>query len=388
MDFIPYGRQHITNEDIQNVVRVLKSDFITQGPEVKAFEEAIAKKVGAKYSLAVNSATSALHIAIKAMGVGSGDYVWTSPITFVASSNCALYEGAKVDFVDIDPVTYNFSYDAFCRKLEEAKKEGKVPKVIIPVHFSGQSCEMEKISALCREYGVKIIEDASHAIGAKYKDSYVGNCKYSDVTVFSFHPVKIVTTGEGGVALTNSPDIFTKMELYRSHGVTRDLNLINNKNEGAWYYEQVGLGYNYRITDIQAALGLSQLNRLDEYILKRHEISLRYKELLEGFPLILPSEIEDSYSAYHLYVVQIDKSRSSVRRREVFDFMRSKNIGVNVHYIPVHTQPYYQSIGFEKGMFPISENFYDSALSLPMFPTLTEDEQIYVCETLKEALND
>ncbi|MBC98969.1 MAG: UDP-4-amino-4,6-dideoxy-N-acetyl-beta-L-altrosamine transaminase [Halobacteriovoraceae bacterium] len=386
MKFIPYGRQHITDSDIEAVVNVLKSDFITQGPEVEAFENKIGEIVGSKYCLAMNSATSALHVAIKALGVGKGDYVWTSPITFVASANCALYEGASIDFVDVDPQTYNFSVTRFKEKLTLAKKEGRIPKVIIVVHFSGQSCDMSEISALCKEFDIKIIEDASHAIGGRYKDTMIGSCRYSDITIFSFHPVKIVTTGEGGVAVTNEDLLAEKMELFRSHGVTRKQELLGVVDEGGWYYEQVDLGFNYRMTDIQASLGRSQLNRLSQYIERRHEVATFYHTTLKDSAFITPMQIETSYSAYHLYVIRVDRSKTNKSRREIFDYLRSKGVGVNVHYIPVHTQPYYRELGFKEGMFPNAEAYYESAISLPMFPTITDEELRYVVATLKESL--
>jgi UDP-4-amino-4,6-dideoxy-N-acetyl-beta-L-altrosamine transaminase len=371
---IPYGRQDISDEDIEAVVAVLRSDFITQGPSIRGFEEAIADYCGAAHAVAVNSATSALHIACLALGVGPGDLVWTSPITFVASSNCALYCGADVDFVDIDDATANMSVEALAAKLAAAETAGRLPKVVIPVHLCGTSCDMKAIRELGDRYGFKIIEDASHAIGGRYLDLPVGSCAHSDITVFSFHPVKIITTGEGGMAVTNDPQLAQRMDLLRSHGVTRDPSLMTREGDGPWYYQQVDLGFNYRITDIQAALGLSQMSRLDEFVARRHEIADWYDEHLAKLPLQLPVRPTDSYSALHLYVIRVDLENTQRTHREVFERLRAQDIGVNLHYIPVYTQPYYKRLGFAAGLCPAAEHYYARAISLPLYPGLTESD--------------
>lgn len=386
MSHIPYGKQEIQQSDIDAVMEVLTSDFLTQGPKVPAFESAVADKVGARHALAVNSATSALHIACLALGLGEGDWLWTTPVTFVASANCGLYCGAQVDFVDIDPNTYNISVDELREKLQKAAKESSLPKVLVVVHLCGQPCEMHAIKALADRYGVKVIEDASHAIGGKYQGEYVGNCRYSDITVFSFHPVKIITTAEGGMALTNSDELAGKMDLLRSHGITRNSELMTHEPDGPWYYQQVGLGFNYRMTELQAALGLSQLGRLDEYVAKRHELAKRYDELLQELPVTCPYQHPDSYSGLHLYVIRLNLAEISVRHREVFESLRERGIGVNLHYIPVHTQPYYQQFGFKSDDFPEAMNYYREAISLPMYPNLTDDEQDDVVKALEKAL--
>ena len=383
---IPYGRQEITQADIDAVVETLLSDFITQGPAVPRFEKALADYCGASHTIAVNSATSALHIACLALGVGEGDWLWTSPNTFVASANCGLYCGAKVDFVDIDPKTYNMSSALLKQKLEQAEKEGILPKVVVPVHFAGQSCDMQEIYKLGQQYGFKIIEDASHAIGGKYRGNPIGNCQYSDITVFSFHPVKIITTAEGGIATTNDGELAIKLQRLRSHGITRDIDSMSELSEGPWYYQQIELGFNYRMTDIQAALGFSQLQRLDQYIERRHEIKEQYDLMLEQLPLILPWQHPDTYSALHLYPVKVDARYTSKTRKAVFESMRSAGIGVNVHYIPVHTQPFYKKFGFKKGDFPNAETYYSQALSLPMYPLLTGNQQSYVVNTLEKVI--
>ena len=383
---IPYGRQEITADDIQAVKSVLESDYLTQGPFVPAFERKVADYCGASHAVAVNSATSALHIACMALALAPGDILWTSPITFVASANCALYCGGEVDFVDIDPSTYNLSVDRLEEKLKTARISGKLPKIVIPVHLCGQSCDMKRIWELSREYGFHIIEDASHAIGAKYQGEPVGNCRYSDITVFSFHPVKIITTGEGGMALTNNPKLAEKMMLLRSHGITRDPNEMTHDPDGPWYYQQIDLGFNYRMTDIQAALGISQMDRLNEYVLKRHQIAERYQSLLGGLPISFQEKFPDTYSAYHLFVIRVDFSRTRMTHRQVFESMRERSIGVNLHYIPVPTQPYYQNMGFKKGEFPESEKYYAEAISLPMYPKLTDGEQDHVIEALKKSV--
>jgi len=384
---IPYGRQDITAADLDAVLNVLQSDFLTQGPQVPEFETAVAKRVGARYALAVNSATSALHIACLALDVQPGDWVWTTPITFVASANCALYCGANIDFVDIDPVTYNLCPSALEEKLQKAEQTGTLPKVVIPVHLSGQSCDMAAIHKLSQKYGFKIIEDASHAVGGKYKGNYVGCCEYSDIAVFSFHPVKIITTAEGGMALTNDATIAERLALFRSHGVTRDEKLMTHPSHGPWYYQQIALGYNYRMTELQGALGLSQLTRLDDYVARRHVLAQIYNEKLADLPLTTPWQHPDTYSGLHLYIVRLQLDKISLSRREVFQGLRAAGIGVNVHYIPVHTQPFFRQFGFADGDFPNAERYYAEALSLPMYPTLTEEQVLNVCSVLKNLLH-
>jgi len=384
---IPYGKQDIQQSDIDAVVEVLTSDFLTQGPKVPAFESAISQKVGVKHALAVNSATSALHIACLALGLGEGDWLWTTPVTFVASANCGLYCGARVDFVDIDPATYNISVSALELKLKQASAENRLPKVLVAVHLCGQPCDMQPIKALADKYSVKVIEDASHAIGGQYQNEYIGNGRYSDITVFSFHPVKIITTAEGGMALTNSDALADKMNLLRSHGITREPEKMTHEPDGPWYYQQVGLGFNYRMTELQAALGLSQLGRLDEYVARRHKIAARYNQLLENLPVTLPWQHPDSYSGLHLYVIRLNLPEISVSHRKVFESLREQGTGVNLHYIPVHTQPYYQQFGFEAEDFPEAMNYYREAISLPMYPNFTSREQSKVVSALKEALS-
>lgn len=383
---IRYGQQDITSADIDAVIGVLKSVNLTQGPNIPQFEQGILAHTGAKHAVAVNSATSALHIACLALDLGPGDWLWTSPNTFVASANCALYCGAQVDFVDIDPRTYNLCPEKLRAKLIEAKTANKLPKIVIPVHFSGQPCNMAAIHALSQEYGFKIIEDASHAIGGKYKGEPIGNCRYSDITVFSFHPVKIITTAEGGMAVTNNDEVAIRLGLLRSHGITREPELMTKSMDGPWYYQQVALGYNYRMTDLQAALGVSQLTRLSDYVAIRHQIAARYNELLSDLPIILPWQDPDSYNAYHLYVIRLKLDEIKATHLQVFEALRAKDIMVNLHYIPVHTQPYYQEMGFRQGDFPESEQYYCDAISIPMHPTLTREEQDYVVASIREAI--
>lgn len=383
---IPYGRQDISEEDIQVVVDVLRSEYLTQGPAVPSFEKSVTDYTGAAYGVAVNSATSALHIACLSLEVGIGDFVWTSPISFVASSNCALYCGANVDFVDIDPFTYNMSIDGLAAKLEKAEKEGKLPKVVIPVHLAGQSCNMKVIQKLGKKYGFRIIEDASHAIGGKYLGEPVGNCKYSDITIFSFHPVKIITTGEGGMALTNDYNLASKMTKYRSHGITRVPEEMTCSPHGGWYYQQLDLGFNYRMTDMQAALGLNQMKRIDEFVAKRHEIAKRYDKMLSDCWLTLPYQHIDTYSAFHLYIIRLKTGESKFTHRDIFERLRSHGILVNLHYIPIYSHPYYQSLGYNKADFPEAEAYYSEALSIPMYATLTESEQQFVVDSIKTPL--
>lgn len=377
---IPYGRQDITEDDIAAVVSVLRSNWLTQGPAIERFERAVAEYTGAAHAVAVCNATAALHLACRALGLGAGDTLWTVPNTFVASANCARYCGANVDFVDIDPLTYNMSVDALQAKLIQAEKLGQLPKIVVPVHFAGQPCDMISIRGLADSYGFSIIEDASHAIGARYRQEPVGKGSYSDMTIFSFHPVKIITTGEGGMVLTNKEPLADKVRLLRSHGITRNAQCMEGESEGPWYYQQVELGYNYRITDIQAALGASQLQRLDTFCTRRRALAERYNFLLADAPAQLPWQQPDAESAWHLYVVQVD------RRRQVFEKLREAGIGANVHYIPVHLQPDYRRLGFKSGDFPISESYYSKAISLPMFSALTDHDQSKVVDELKKAL--
>lgn len=384
--FIPYGRQNISQADIDAVINVLHSDFLTQGPQVPLFEKSVLDVVGAKYALAMNSATSALHVACLALGVGKGDVVWTSPITFVASSNCALYCGADIDFVDIDAKTYNLSPEQLEQKLIQAKKENKLPKVVIPVHLCGQSCDMQRIHQLSQEYGFKIIEDASHAIGGKYQEQYIGSCQYSDITIFSFHPVKIVTTAEGGMAVTNDAKLAQKMDLLRSHGITRNKDLMTKESDGAWYYQQIDLGFNYRMTELQAGLGVSQMQRLEQFVAKRHQIAQQYNQIFADLPVVLPYQLENTYSGLHLYVIRLQLDKVKKTHQQIFNELREKGIGVNVHYIPVHTQPYYQNLGFKQGDFPNAEQYYAEAISLPMYPDLKDEQIQYIYATLKEVI--
>jgi UDP-4-amino-4,6-dideoxy-N-acetyl-beta-L-altrosamine transaminase len=384
---IPYGKQDINQSDIEAVIEVLKSDFLTQGPQVPLFEKNVSNYCNAQYGVAVNSATSALHVACLALGLGKDDWLWTSPNSFVASANCGLYCGAKVDFVDIDPKTYNLSVEELKKKLIQAKKDNKLPKIVIPVHFAGQSCDMQSIHKLSKEYGFKILEDASHAIGGKYLDKPIGGCQYSDITVFSFHPVKIITTAEGGLATTNQKELAEKMQLFRAHGITREPKLMTKKTEGGWYYQQVELGFNYRMNDLQAALGIAQMKRLDKFITIRHLLKQRYHELLKDLSLITPAQSSDSYSSLHLYPVQLKLEQLSKSHNQIFDELRKNGVGVNLHYIPIHMQPYFQNMGFKKGNFPIVENYYSRAISIPIYQGLTTELQDKVVAVLKKILN-
>jgi len=378
-----YGKQDINQQDIDAVVEVMKSDFLTQGPMIELFEKRVAEYCGAKYAVAVSNATAGLHCACLAAGLGKGDILWTVPNTFVASANCGRYCRAKVNFVDIDPNTYNMDVDELAEKLKNAQVH---PKIVIPVHFSGQSCDMERIRKLSKEYGFIVIEDASHAIGADYKDTKVGSCKYSDMTVFSFHPVKIITTGEGGMVLTNNEALYKKLLLFRSHGITRDEDLMQGESDGPWYYEQVDLGFNYRMTDMQAALGYSQLDRLDEFVKRRRYLAKRYDELLKDMPVKVPHQAEYANSSWHLYAICYDFSKGRLSKKELFSKMKEQGIVLNMHYIPVHTQPYYQNLGFKQGEFPESESYYFKGFTLPLYYDLTDDQQIKVVKTLRAVL--
>jgi UDP-4-amino-4,6-dideoxy-N-acetyl-beta-L-altrosamine transaminase len=384
MEAIPYGRQDISQDDIDAVVEVLKSDFLTQGPAVPRFEQLVATYCHVKHAVAVNSATSALHIACLALGLMPGDVLWTSPISFVASANCGLYCGAIVDFVDIDAETYNMCPVALERKLLEAEKCGKLPKVVVPVHLCGQPCNMEAIHALSQRFGFNVIEDGSHAIGARYKGEPIGNCRYSDITIFSFHPVKIITTGEGGMALTKRDDLAHKMTLLRSHAITRDQSEMTHEPDGPWYYQQVGLGYNYRMTEMQGALGASQMSRLDTYVLRRHDLARRYDESSASLRIKTPWQHPDSYSGLHLYVIRLKLSEIRCTHLQVFEALRNRGIGVNLHYIPIYRQPYFRKMGFKAREFPQAEKYYAEAISLPMYPGLSAASQDRVIEILTE----
>lgn len=382
---IPYGRQDISQEDIDAVTAVLKSDFLTQGPAVPRFEQTVSNYCDAKYAVAVNSATSALHIACLALGVGKGDVVWTSPITFVASANCALYCGATVDFVDIDGQTYNMCPERLAEKLAEAKKIGKLPKVVIPVHMCGQSCDMARIYKLGQQYGFKILEDASHAIGGRYNGLPIGNCQFSDIAVFSFHPVKIVTAGEGGMAVTNDEHLAKRMRVLRSHGISSALEDMHERSsDEIWNYQQIELGFNYRMTDIQAALGNSQMVRLDDFVSKRQMIASKYDRYFEDMNVKCPFQYADSYSSYHLYVIRLNLSKTNRTQKEIYQAFHKSGVHVNLHYIPVYRHPYFEKLGFCKNDFPAAEQYFMDALSLPMFPTLTEVQQDKVVDVLRE----
>lgn len=381
---IPYGRHEITESDIIEVENVLRSDFLTQGPVVPKFETSVAEYCGAKHAVAMNSATSALHIACLALNLGKDDWLWTSTNTFVASANCGLYCGANVDFVDIDPKTYNISVDLLSDKLKQAKKLNRLPKIVMPVHFAGQPCDMPKIHELSKQYGFKIIEDASHAIGASYKNNKVGSCLHSDITVFSFHPVKIITTAEGGMALTNDKKIAEKLRRLHVHGITNDKKLMHKRPDNEiWNYQQIDLGFNYRMNEIQAALGLSQINRLDDNISKRHAIAKIYENELKNLQITLPWQIPEFYSSFHLYPILIKENSKKNKQQEIFKLLIKNNIAANLHYIPVHRHPYYENLGFKKNDFPAAEQFHREVISLPIFPKLKNKQQEFVIRTLK-----
>lgn len=383
---IYYGRQDINEADIQAVEAVLRSDFLTQGPAIERFEQRVAQYCGVKYAVAVCNATSALHIACLAAGLGKGDLLWTSPITFVASANCARYCGADVDFVDIDENTYNMSVPALEQKLQEAKRLGRLPKIVVPVHMAGQSCDMRAIKKLSEEYGFTLLEDASHCVGADYADTKVGSCAYSDMAVLSFHPVKIITTGEGGMVLTNDAALYEQLCLYRSHGITRDPNHMTKESDGDWYYQQVALGFNYRMTDIQAALGASQMDRLDEFVARRRALAARYDALLRDLPLKTPFVLDGAQPSWHLYIVRIDFDRVHKTKQQIFTEMRARGIALNLHYIPVHTQPYYEALGFHAEDCPAAVEYYREALTLPLYPCMTDAEQEMAAWALREVL--
>jgi UDP-4-amino-4,6-dideoxy-N-acetyl-beta-L-altrosamine transaminase len=386
-DYIPYGRQDINQADIDAVIEVLRSDYLTQGPAIDRFERMVADYCGVKYAVAVASATAGLHIACLAAGLGSGDLLWTVPNTFVASANCGLYCGATVDFVDIDPKTYNLSISALTEKLAIAAERGKLPKILIPVHFAGQSCDLEAVAKLSQQYGFQVIEDAAHGIGGRYRDRPIGCCEFSDLTVFSFHPVKIITTAEGGMVTTNNQDLYDRLIRLRSHGITRDPRFMEGESDGPWYYQQLELGYHYRITDLQAALGSSQMERLDAFVNRRHELVERYNVELKGLPLTTPYQHPDTYPSWHLYPIRLQLDRIKLSHREVFEALRAAEIGVNVHYIPVHTQPYYQRLGFKWGDFPESERYYQEEISLPLYYSLSDGRQDRVIAVLREILS-
>lgn len=383
---IPYGRQEISEDDIRVVVEVLRSDWLTQGPAIERFEQDVARYCGARYAVSVSSATAALHIACLAADLQPGERLWTSPNTFLASANCGLYCGATPDFVDIDPRTYNMDVDALEKRLADAERLGRLPKIVIPVHFAGQSCDMVRIGELAKRYGFLVVEDASHAVGARYQGQPVGSCAFSDMTVFSFHPVKIVTTGEGGMVVTNRENLYEKLKLLRSHGMTRDTRQMDCEPDGPWYYQQIALGFNYRLTDIQAVLGSNQLRRIDEFVSRRHYLADRYDAHLSGLPLTLPWRHPDAYSAFHLYVIRLHLEATGKTHRQIFEELRERGIGVNLHYIPVHTQPYYRRFGFKTGDFPEAEQYYREAISLPMFYGLTDAMQDQVISALREVL--
>ena len=385
---IYYGKQDVNESDIQAVEDVRRSDFLTQGPAIERFENKVAAYCGVKYAVAVTNATSALHIACLAAGLGEGDLLWTSPITFVASANCARYCGADVDFVDIDEKTYNMSVPALEEKLQQAKRKGRLPKIVVPVHLAGQSCDMRAMRQLAEEYGFTLLEDASHAVGADYLDTKVGSCRFSDMTVFSFHPVKIITTGEGGMVLTNNKELYEKLVLYRSHGITRDPDKMTHAADGAWYYQQIFLGYNYRMTDIQAALGCSQMDRLDDFVERRRTLAQQYDALLKGLPLVTPYVMDGTVPSWHIYIVRMNCRQIKKSKQQIFVEMKERGIALNLHYIPVHRQPYYEKLGFRQGDFPHSEKYYEEAFTLPLYYSLTDAEQEQIVNCLQEILRN
>lgn len=380
---IPYGKHHIDDADIKAVVDVLQNQFLTQGQMGPKFEQALCDYLDVSHCVAVNSGTSALHIACLAAGVQSGDIVWTSPNSFAASANCARYCGADIDFVDIDPDTRNLCIQALGHKLEQAEKAGTLPKVVVVVHFSGLSCDMQQIRALTQKHGILVIEDVAHALGGEYNQQKIGSCQFSDMSILSFHPVKAITTGEGGAVTTNDSELAKRLNLFAKHGITRhDLLEPEAHQDEGWYYEQQHLGYNYRLSDLHAVLGLTQLKKLDDFIAQRQLQAERYSQLLEGLPVKRPMMPTDSKSAWHIYVIELENHC----RKTVFNQLVEKGVGVNVHYIPIHTHPYYQSLGFKWGDFPQAENYYKMALTLPLFPSLSENEQAFVVRCLKEVL--
>jgi len=383
---IPYGRQSIDETDIEAVIEALRSDYLTQGPTVPAFEQAVSERVGAGHAVAVNSGTSALHIACLALGLGPGDWSWTAPNTFVASANCGRFCGAEVDFVDIDPLTWNMSVASLKDKLVRARKDDRLPKVVIPVHFAGQPTEQEEIWSLAQEFGFNVLEDTAHALGGSRNSEPVGSCRWSSISIFSFHPVKVITTGEGGMALTNDEELAARMSMLRSHGITRDPVKLTHTPEGLWYYEQQSLGFNYRMTDLQAALGLGQLRRLGDFVERRNALAQRYDRLLEDLPLQLPTVHAQNRSAFHLYVVRLDSSATAKTHGYVFNELRRRGFIVQLHYMPVHLQPYYRDLGFGPGQFPEAEAHGESAISLPLYPALTEPEQDEVVSALRAIL--
>lgn len=384
---IPYARQSIAQADIDAVVGVLRSDWLTQGPAIERFEEEVGRSCGAGHAIAVSNGTAALHLACLALGLGPGDLLWTSPNTFAASANCARYCGAEVDFVDIDPRTYNLSVEALAAKLEQAKRSGRLPKIVMPVHFGGRPCDMPAIAGLAQKYGFRVVEDASHAVGAEIASEKVGACAHSDIAVFSFHPVKIVTTGEGGMLLTRDPGLASRLRLLRTHGITRAVEQMEGESDGPWYYQQIALGYNYRMTDLQAALGCSQMRRLDQFLARRRALAARYRTMLLGLPLSTPVADDATRSSWHLYVIQLELESLRRSRREIFERLRAAGVQVNVHYIPVHLHPYYRDLGFRGGAYPACEHYYDRAMSLPMFFELSDADQDRVCATLRESLH-
>ncbi len=383
-DYIPYSKQNISKEDINKVVEVLKSDFLTQGPMVPIFEKKIAEYCSVSEAVAFNSATSSLHAACASLGLGKGDLLWTSPNSFVASANCAIYCGADVDFVDIDPETFNISTDILREKLKNVLKGNKkLPKVIIPVHIAGQSCQMREIKEIVKPYDIKIIEDASHAIGGEYESDKIGCCKYSDITVFSFHPVKIITSAEGGAAVTQNKLLANRMRAFRTHGITRDKSEFENKDNGDWYYEQKSIGYNYRLNDIQATLGISQINRIDKFVSERNDIAEKYNKYLANLPLSTPIIRDNCSSSFHLYIINLNLNEIKKNKKDIFEYLRTSNIGVNIHYIPIHYHPFYAKLGFKRGDFPNAERYYNDALSIPVYPGLTDENMLYVTDKLK-----